>query len=397
MGQQVDEAGVVQVVVRPATLAAQAHDARLAQDPQLLGDRVRRQARVRCELLDRALSVEQGVEDAQAAAGREDRHGLGEDLGLLGVERAPRGGVLEGMGHAGSMNTCVHLCIRAPEWIRRVPHMITTGASPAVITCPIIGGFPSNNPNHPRTLADIVRHGIDAARAGAAALHIHARTADGEVSQDAAVYEEIGAAIRAEVPDVILNYTTGGSVGMSEDDRLGSVAALPDLASLDCGTMNFGDGIFVNTPAFIERCASEMRAAGVKPELECFEAGMVATGVRLLAEGKIDAPALFQMVLGVRGGAPARVDTLVSLVGLLPPGTVWAAAAIGPPHFPIMAAALGMGGHIRSGMEDVAYTARGEFATSNAQLVERAAALCAAIGRPVATPAQTREILHLDQ
>ena len=272
--------------------------------------------------------------------------------------------------------------------------MIASG-QPAVITCPIIGGFPSNNPHHPRTLADIVAHGIDAAHAGAAALHIHARTADGEVTQDAAVYEEIGTGIRAQAPDVILNYTTGGSIGMSDDERLGSVGAEPDLGSLDCGTMNFGDGIFVNSPEFIERCAREMRAAGVKPEIECFEAGMVAAGARLAAEEKVDSPALFQMVLGVRGGAPARVDTLCAMVALLPAGAVWAAAAIGVPHFPLMAAALGMGGHIRSGMEDVAYMGRGEFATSNAQLVTRAVELCRAVGRPVATPAQAREIFAL--
>lgn len=273
--------------------------------------------------------------------------------------------------------------------------MIATGQA-AVITCPVIGGFPSGNPHHPKTLGDIVRHGVDAVRAGAAALHIHARDAGGEVTQDAAIYEEIGAAIRAEAGDeVLLNYTTGGSLGMSDDERLGSVAARPDLASLDCGTMNFGDNVFVNTPEFIERCAREMRGAGVKPEIECFEAGMVAAGARLLEEGKVDAPPLFQMVLGVRGGAPARVDTLVSMVALLPPGSVWAAAAIGVPHFALMAAALAMGGHIRSGMEDVAYMARGEFATSNAQLVARAVELCRAVGRPVATPAQAREIFGL--
>jgi 3-keto-5-aminohexanoate cleavage enzyme len=272
--------------------------------------------------------------------------------------------------------------------------MIASG-QPAVITCPIIGGFQSNNPNHPRTLADIVRHGIDAVRAGAAALHIHARDADGNVTQDRAIYEEIGAAIRAEVPDVILNFTTGGSLGMTEDERLGSVAARPELASLDCGTMNFGDAIFVNTPQFILRAAQEMRAAGVKPEIECFDPGMVAAGVRLIEAGEIEQPPLFQMVLGVRGGAPARVDTLLSMVALLPPGANWAAAAIGPPHFPLMAAALGMGGHIRSGMEDVAYMARGEFAVDNAQLVTRAVELCRAVGRPVATPAQAREIFGL--
>jgi 3-keto-5-aminohexanoate cleavage enzyme len=272
--------------------------------------------------------------------------------------------------------------------------MNSTGA-PAIITCPIIGGFASNNPNHPRTLEDIVRHGIDAVHAGAAALHIHARDADGEVTQDAAVYRQIGDAIRAEVDDVILNYTTGGSLGMSDDERLGSLGAAPELASLDAGTLNFGPAIFVNSPEFILRMASEMRAANVKPEIECFDIGMVATGARLVAQDLVDAPALFQFVLGVVGGAPARVDTLCHLAALVPAGANWAAAAIGAPHFPLMAAALAMGGHIRTGMEDVAYTARGEFAVSNAQLVERSVELCAAVGRPVATPAQAREILGL--
>jgi 3-keto-5-aminohexanoate cleavage enzyme len=101
-------------------------------------------------------------------------------------------------------------------------------------------------------------------------LHIHARDAEGDVTQDSAVYEEIGAAIRAEVPDVILNYTTGGSVGMSDDERLGSVAARHELASLDCGSMNFGEAVFINSPAFIDRCAGEMRAAGVKQAREIF-------------------------------------------------------------------------------------------------------------------------------
>jgi 3-keto-5-aminohexanoate cleavage enzyme len=267
--------------------------------------------------------------------------------------------------------------------------------TPAVISCPVIGGFPSRNPHHPRTQADIVRHGVDAAHAGAAILHIHARTGDGEPTQDPGVYEAIGRAIRAEAPDVLLNFTTGGSPGMSPEERLGSLHARPELASLDAGTMNFGDAVFENRPDFIERAAREMREAGVKPEIECFEAGMVATGEQLVARGLVDAPALFQLVLGVPGGAPARVDTLCHLVALLPAGANWAAAAIGAPHFPMMAAALAMGGHIRTGMEDVAYVARGEHARSNAQLVRRAVDLCAAIGRPVATAAQARDILGL--
>jgi 3-keto-5-aminohexanoate cleavage enzyme len=272
--------------------------------------------------------------------------------------------------------------------------MIATD-SPAILTCPIIGGFPSPNPNHPKDFDDIVRHGVGAVRAGAAILHIHARTRDGEPTQAPDVYEELTDAIRAEEPDVIVNFTTGGSPGMSEDERLGPLHARPELASLDCGSLNFGPQIFENSPAFIERAAGEMRDAGVKPEIECFEAGMVVAGAKLVERGVIEAPPLFQLVLGVPGGAPARVDTLCHLVALLPAGANWAAAAIGAPHFPLMAAALAMGGHIRTGMEDVAYLARGRFAETNAQLVERAAQLCAAIGRPVATPAQAREILCL--
>jgi 3-keto-5-aminohexanoate cleavage enzyme len=272
--------------------------------------------------------------------------------------------------------------------------MISTD-SPAILTCPIIGGFPSANPNHPKTFDDIVGHGIDAVRAGAAILHVHARTREGEPTQEPGIYAELAAAIRAEQPEVIVNFTTGGSPGMSEDERLGPLGAHPELASLDCGSMNFGGHVFENSPAFIERAAREMRDAGVKPEIECFEAGMVVAGADLVRRGLIDTPPLFQLVLGVPGGAPARVDTLCHLVSLLPRGAVWAAAAIGAPHFALMAAALAMGGHIRTGMEDVAYAARGQFVETNAQLVERAVQLCAAIGRPVATPAQAREILRL--
>ena len=195
-----------------------------------------------------------------------------------------------------------------------------TSDDPAIITCPIIGGFPSQNPHHPRDFDDIVRHGVDAAAAGAAILHIHARTREGERTQDPGVYAELATAIRARAPEVIVNFTTGGSPGMSEDERLGPLRAHPELASLDCGSLNFGPMVFENPPDFIERAAGEMRDAGVKPEIECFEAGMVVAGARLVERGLIDVPPLFQLVLGVPGGAPARVDTLCHLVALLPPG-----------------------------------------------------------------------------
>jgi 3-keto-5-aminohexanoate cleavage enzyme len=267
---------------------------------------------------------------------------------------------------------------------------------PAILTCALIGGQPSPNPNHPVNASDIVREGIGAARAGASVLHIHARTEDGEASQDPDVYRAIGERIRSEV-DVVLNYTTGGSPGMGDDERLGSVQAGPELASLDAGTMNFGpddEFVFLNTPRFQQRAATEMRERGVKPELECFDAGMVMAARELIDRGLVEAPPLFQIVLGVRGGAPARVDTLVHLVSLLPPGAQWAAFAVGRMHFPMMAGVLALGGHLRTGMEDIAYKAARVYVESNAELVERAVAMCRLVGRPVATPDQARELLR---
>jgi 3-keto-5-aminohexanoate cleavage enzyme len=272
--------------------------------------------------------------------------------------------------------------------------MLADGA-PAVITCALIGGLPSSNPHHPRTLDDIVREGIAAVRAGAAVLHVHARTRDGEPTQEPDVYREVATGIREQAGDVVVNFTTAGTPGMAENERLQSLRALPELASFDAGSMNFGPRLFENNPPFLERMAREMAAAGVKPEIECFDAGMVATGTRLIDQGLIRQPALFQLVLGVPGGAPARVDTLCHLMALLPDGAQWAATAVGAAHFPMMAAVVALGGHVRTGMEDVARTARRTWVRSNAQLVERAVALCSAVGRPVATPAQARELFAL--
>jgi len=274
----------------------------------------------------------------------------------------------------------------------------TPSSQPTILTCALVGGVPSTNPHHPQTAADLIRHGIGAARAGASILHIHARTEDGQATQDADAYRLIADGIRAEAPDVILNFTTGGSPGMSDDERLASVRGGSELASLDAGSMNFGaddEFVFVNTHAFMARAAREMADLGVKPELECFDTGMVMAARELIDRGRVAHPPLFQLVLGVRGGAPARVDTLSHLASLLPQGAIWGAFAIGRAHLPIMAATLALGGQIRTGMEDVAYLSAGVHAESNAQLVERAAGVCRDLGREVATPQEAREILGL--
>jgi 3-keto-5-aminohexanoate cleavage enzyme len=268
-------------------------------------------------------------------------------------------------------------------------------SEPVVVTCAVSGGEPSPNPHHPRRLEAIAREGIAAAKAGAAVLHLHAVDRAGRFSQEPEVYRELVAAIRAEAPEVLINLTTGASVGMGQEERLRSLAAEPELASLDCGSMNFGDDVFLNPPHFLRRAAEEMAGRGIKPELECFEAGHVEAAAALVAEGLVAAPPLVQLVLGVRGGAPARVDMLCHLQALLPQPCIWAATAVGRAHFPLMAATLALGGHVRTGLEDVARSAAGVWAGSNAELVRRAAALAEGVGRPLATPAEARRLLGL--
>lgn len=269
--------------------------------------------------------------------------------------------------------------------------------APVVITCAVVGGDREpKNPNQPRTLDDIVREAREAVHAGAAVLHLHARDGTGAISQHPDVYARIADEIRQDRSDVVLNFTTGGSEGMGEDERLSSLAAAPDLATIDCGSMNFGPHeVFVNSRAFIWRAAGLMREHGIQPELECFDAGMLLTARELVTAGVVNSPGVVQLVLGVLGGAPAQVDTLVHLASLIPDSAHWAAFAIGHAHYPIMAATLALGGHIRTGLEDVAYLRRGVFARSNAELVRRAAQMAEAVGRPVATPAEARKILGL--
>jgi 3-keto-5-aminohexanoate cleavage enzyme len=305
------------------------------------------------------------------------------------VPRAPGG------SHESGPRRVDALAGSAPSW---VAVSTSRGPAPTILTCALVGGVESTNPHHPKDAADVIRHGIGAARAGASILHVHARSEDGRPTQHPDTYRLIAEGIRSEAPDVIVNFTSAGSPGMTDDERLGSLRAGPDLASLDAGSMNFGaddEFVFVNTHAFMARAATEMRELGIKPELECFDTGMIMAGRELVDRGLVPAPPLFQLVLGVRGGAPARVDTLTHLVALLPEGAIWSAFAVGRPHLEIMAATLALGGHIRTGMEDVAYVAAGVHAQSNAELVERAVAVCRDLGRPLATPEQAREILGL--
>jgi 3-keto-5-aminohexanoate cleavage enzyme len=274
---------------------------------------------------------------------------------------------------------------------------------PAILTCAVSGGVATGNPNQPVDRDDVIREAIAASQAGASILHIHARTTNGEMTQSTEDYLAIKRAIHEQAgEEVVLNFTTGGQLAtggqLQEPDRKSrrAIDAGPELATVNCGSMNFGSGddVLLNPRSLIAEVAEELAERGIVPEYECFDIGMALTAAKL-ADTASDAgrsPGMMHMILGVAGGAPASAATVSLFAGLVPDGVPWAVTAI-PRHFPTMALTLALGGHVRTGLEDVLYTAPGEHAESNSQLVTRARTLCEALGRPVATPAQAREIL----
>jgi 3-keto-5-aminohexanoate cleavage enzyme len=216
------------------------------------------------------------------------------------------------------------------------------------------------------------------------------------MTQDPSDYLEIKRAVREQTDDIVLNFTTGGKLGSPPQERRRSLEAQPEVASLNCGSVNFGpdDVVFMNPPSLIEQLAKEMAERAIVPEYECFDIGMAVTAARLASAAR-GPSGMMHMVLGVIGGAPPSVETIQLFASLVPGRVPWMVTAIGRHNFGMMAVTLALGGHIRTGLEDVVYVGPGEYAQSNAQLVERAGLLCDAIGRPVATPAQAREILGI--
>ncbi|MDQ3693375.1 MAG: 3-keto-5-aminohexanoate cleavage protein [Chloroflexota bacterium] len=254
----------------------------------------------------------------------------------------------------------------------------------------------AQNPAVPITAEEIATAVIACAHAGAAIAHIHVRDDAGLVSCDPVRYARVRSLVEAAGRDVIINMSTGGGAGQTTDEeRLAPVALAPEIASLDCGSLNFGSRVFVNSPDFLQTLSRRMLRHGVRPEIECFEPGHVWNALRLIDDGLLRPPYWFQFVLGVRGGSPPTVKQLVHLVEMLPPGAHWSVCGIGRAQLPLGLAAMAMGGHVRTGLEDNVYYHRGELATSNAQLVERLVRIADELGRPVATPAQTRRLLDL--
>lgn len=291
-----------------------------------------------------------------------------------------------------------------------------------ILTCALTGGH-DVSPRYPAALdypitpARIAADAIAAAKRGAAIVHIHARDPQtGKQTRSIPIYQEICDRIRDSGTDVIINLTCGhaafflpdpadesraapGTDVGSVDERVAHIEACrPEICSLDVNTSNQVDGgvdfVYLNTPRTLRAMAERFRAVGVKPELEVFQAGDVLLARHLLEQGVLEAPPLFQFVLGVKWGAPATPQSMIYMRDLLPPDAVWAGFGISTLQMPMVAQAALLGGNVRVGLEDNIYLGRGRFAT-NAQLVRRAAIILGTMGFELATPAEARTMLGL--
>ncbi|MDD2714582.1 MAG: 3-keto-5-aminohexanoate cleavage protein [Candidatus Wallbacteria bacterium] len=266
-----------------------------------------------------------------------------------------------------------------------------------IITAAVTGAETTRaqQPNLPVTPAEIAQSTYEACMAGAAIVHLHVRKDDGTPTQDVGIFEKTIKLIR-EKCEIVIEITTGGAVGMSDDERVAPVKLKPDLASLDCGSVNFGDDILPNGFPSLRRFARLMREHGVKPTIECFDYGHINNAKLLIKEGLIDPPYYFTFVTGVPGGIPGTVKNLVFMRDELPENTVWSSIGIGgKASLPMGLAALLMGGNVRTGFEDNIYFRKGQLAKSNAQLVTRIVEFAKELGHEIATPAEAREILGL--
>lgn len=265
-----------------------------------------------------------------------------------------------------------------------------------IITAAISGAevTKEHNPAIPYTVEEIGREAESAYKAGASIIHLHVREDDGTPTQDKARFKECMDEIKRRCPDVIIQPSTGGAVGMSDEERLQPTELNPEMATLDCGTLNFGgDEIFVNTENTIKNFGKIMIERGIKPEIEVFDKGMIDYAIRFEKQGFIKKPMHFDFVLGVQMTATAR--DLVFMVHSIPAGSTWTAAALGRNQFLIAAIAIAMGGHVRVGFEDNIYLSKGVLAKSNGQMVEKVVRIAKELGREIASPAEAREILSL--
>jgi len=293
-----------------------------------------------------------------------------------------------------------------------------------IISCAVTGDDTkvTKSPHCAVTPEQIAATAIDAAKAGAAIVHIHVRDPQtGGFSMETKYYREVVKRIRESKVDVIVNLTCGmggyivvgehglkdtpapGSDFVTQEDRMRHIIELsseglykPDIATLDCGSLNFGDSnrAYVSTPNYLRQGMQIAKDCGVKPELEIFDTGNLWFVKQCIKEGLIDSPALIQLCMGIPWGVPADTGHLLAMVNSLPPDAVWGSFAISRMQMPWVAQSVLLGGNVRVGLEDNLYLSKGVYA-SNAQLVEKARTIIEAMGARALTPAQARERLKI--
>lgn len=266
-----------------------------------------------------------------------------------------------------------------------------------VITCACTGAetTKAQNPALPVTAAEVARAAAEAREAGAAILHLHVRTDDGQPTASPDRFTEVIAAVR-RASDIVVEITTGGAVGDTPEERLAPIALIrPEMASLDCGTVNFGDEFIVNTLPTMRAFAAEFRRHGVRATLECFDLGHVYASRILIKEGLLEPPYHYGFVFNVPGSVPYSVDNLEAFRRALPEGADFTVMGIGRASLPAQYGAIACGGWIRVGFEDNVYFSKGVLARSNAELVARAARIAREAGLATATPDDVRAYFRL--
>ncbi|MGA6968602.1 MAG: 3-keto-5-aminohexanoate cleavage protein [Xanthobacteraceae bacterium] len=285
-----------------------------------------------------------------------------------------------------------------------------------MISCAVTGSAdtPGRNPAVPVTPQQIAQSAIDAAKAGAAIVHVHVRDLQTtRPSMELALYREVVERIRDSETDVLINLTTGPGArfvpGKEDPEKPGPGTTLrlpaervrhvlelkPDICSLDMGSLNMGPHVFINTPSHLETMAVAIRDAGVLPELEVFETGHLLLAKRMIETGHIKPPGMFQICLGIAWGQPASPEAMSYMRNLLPASSPWFAFGISLHQFPMAAQAVLLGGHPRVGLEDNLYLEKGKLAPSNAALVEKAGKIIELLGDNIATPSDARQMLGL--
>ena len=283
-----------------------------------------------------------------------------------------------------------------------------------IITVPVTGSFGDRNtPFLPITPKEIADSAIDAHEAGASVTHIHVRDVKtGAPSMEFELYQEVVERIR-DRSNMIINLSTGAGGRLIPDNRdpmgfdPGSTLCVPqkrvehvlrlkpELCSLDVGSVNFGPHVFVNILSHVETMAELIRDAGIKAELEVFDMGHIEIAKHLLKTSRVKSPPLFQLCMAIQWGIPASPKNMIAMKEALPSDAVWTAFGIGPYCFPMAAQSILLGGHVRVGMEDNRYLAKGKPASSNRELVEKAVKIIQALDKEPASPDEARELLQI--